>query len=176
VLFEEAFGAAAAAAATEPFLAFPDAAAPDMPVPSSDAPTDRRADWLGTPTPRSADTFSHASAEVDAEWLPPWAQGWEPVSKGSAQAAAVPREQQRLLEAGVVGVPNSGKSTLTNALVGTKVLCPSSLEFIPDLCDARLEFVTQSLACWLKQHGILMTSVILDIRPSSVKPALRLGP
>ena len=33
---------------------------------------------------------------------------------------SVPLSEQRLLQAGIVGVPNSGKSTLTNALVGQK--------------------------------------------------------
>lgn len=46
----------------------------------------------------------------------------------------VPADQQRLLQAGVMGVPNAGKSTLVNALVGTKVgrsSCSSSCSFIP---------------------------------------------
>lgn len=33
----------------------------------------------------------------------------------------VPIDQQRLLQVGILGVPNAGKSTLTNALVGSKV-------------------------------------------------------
>ncbi|GAB4814249.1 hypothetical protein N2152v2_001295 [Parachlorella kessleri] len=38
----------------------------------------------------------------------------------------VPEEQQLLVQAAIVGVPNSGKSTLTNALVGQKVSAVSA--------------------------------------------------
>ena len=37
------------------------------------------------------------------------------------EAGWVPEEQQLLVQAAIVGVPNAGKSTLTNALVGQKV-------------------------------------------------------
>lgn len=65
-------------------------------------------------------------------------QGWEPASEGNAEAAAVPKEEQRLLQASIVGVPNSGKSTLINALVGTKVSPFCSLIYRGNMkCRAR---------------------------------------
>lgn len=64
-----------------------------------------------------------AAAEAEAQQL---AAVGVPGSGNPEQQWAegdVPADQQRLLQAGVVGVPNAGKSTLVNALVGTKVGC-----------------------------------------------------
>lgn len=61
-------------------------------------------------------TFASAAAQT----LVP--KGGEILVGGSSSAES-PEGDQRLLQVGIIGVPNAGKSTLTNALVGQKVGC-----------------------------------------------------
>ena len=66
------------------------------------------------------------------------------VGSQGRQADVVPVHSQQLLQTGIVGVPNSGKSTLTNALVGQKVGPPN-----PDWSFETLSANSLQAADWL---------------------------
>lgn len=72
---------------------------------------------------RGARAFSVSRLRGNAASMPQAMRLHEDVAQNTAPEA-VPESEQKLLQVGVVGVPNAGKSTLTNALVGTKVRHP----------------------------------------------------
>ena len=48
----------------------------------------------------------------------------------SEAAPSIPLDQQRLLQVAVIGVPNAGKSSMVNALVGSKVCTANRPEHV----------------------------------------------
>jgi ribosome biogenesis GTPase A len=70
----------------------------------------------------------------------------------------VPEEEQLLLQAAVVGVPNAGKSTLTNALVGKKVSLMTTFHLQQSLVNCWLACCKAQpcvLHCELKSRPLL---------------------
>ena len=51
----------------------------------------------------------------------PGGLAWEQMQQQAASSQTVPASEQKLLQVAVIGVPNAGKSSMVNALVGSKV-------------------------------------------------------